>query len=239
MPPSVASVPARSVRPCPAAADPKACSAPPAVAASIPPACWFDAVPRTRLPRRVSSVRSPCNAATVPSTVMSSPAVSVCVTPANMLPTASSVPCAVAVSVPAACARPAAPTATLRPVSDRFVSLAAVPSTRASRAAASIMSSTEASLPAATRSRWACAVSVPAACNCPPCLTVTSRAPSSRLPAAASPSAAAVPPRRASPVAVSARPPPATKTPSESRSPPERAIRFCAACMRPVAPTRN
>ncbi|SPT41107.1 Uncharacterised protein [Achromobacter denitrificans] len=209
------------------------------MAVSVAPACRFDAAPITRLPRCVSSVRSPCNAATVPPTVMPSPALSVCVMPASMLPAASNVPCAVAVSVAAACARPAAPTVTLRPASVRLVSLAAVPSTRASRAAASIMSCTEASAPVATRSRWACAVSVPAACTCPPCLTITSRPPTSRLPAMASPSAAAVPPRRASPVAISVRPPPATMTPSDSRSPPDWAVRFCAACMRPFAPTRN
>ncbi|MNX76928.1 hypothetical protein D3C86_1084470 [compost metagenome] len=240
MPPSVASVPAVSVMPCSAAIEPSACSAPPAVAASVLPACRFDAAPSARSPRTVFSVRSPCNAATVPSTVIPSPALIVCETPASMRPAASSVPCAAAVSVSAACASPVAPTAMLRPVKVSVVSLAAVPSTRASRAAASTMSCTDASAPAALRSRTACAVSVPAACTCPFCLTVRSRpADTSRLPADVSPSAAAVPPRRASPAAVSVRPPPATMTPSESRSAPAAADRFCEACMRPLELTRN
>ncbi|CAB3699158.1 hypothetical protein LMG26685_05204 [Achromobacter mucicolens] len=239
MPPSVASPPARSVIPCPAAAEPMTFSAPPAVAVSAASACRLEAEPVTRSPCSVSSFRSPSNAATVPLRVMPLPALRVCVMPASMLPAASNVPCAVDVSVPAACARPAAPTATLRPVRVRFASLAAVPSTRASRAADSIMSPTDANAPAALTSRWACAVRVPAACNCAPCLAITSRPVTSKLPAPASPSAAAVPPRRASPDAASVRPPPATMTPSDARSAPDCAVRFCAACMRPVAPTRN
>ncbi|CAB3941762.1 hypothetical protein LMG6000_06811 [Achromobacter insolitus] len=153
MPPSVASVPARKVMPCSVAAEPSAVNAPAACAVNVPAACRCEAAPSAISPRCAVSDRSSCKAATVPSTVIVSPAIKACESPASRRPAACNTPCALAVSLPPACAAPPGPTVTSWPVSVRLAWVAAKPSVRASRAASSSMSPTELRTPAAYRSR--------------------------------------------------------------------------------------